>query len=132
MGADFIRKAESRFRHQIQQQALDQKSTSAMFLPEEQVNVIYPCHWLNEQVTFPLGTQLVIFQRTPKSRVVVMHTVDAVAIVKDEAAHDLQSLFHDSPRLGGMLQVHIVRVGKPSEPFFVQAVTKGRKKAQVN
>jgi len=38
-----------------------------------------------------------------------MHAVDAVAIVKDEAARDLQRLFHDSPRLAGMLQVHIVR-----------------------
>ena len=132
MGADFIRKAESRFRHQIQQQAFDQGGSSAMFLPEEQINVIYPCHWLNEEVTFPLATQLVIFQRTPNSRVVVMHGVDAVAIVKDEAARDLQRLFHDSPRLGGMLQVQIVRVGKPSEPFFVQAVTKRRKKARVN
>jgi hypothetical protein len=132
MGADFIRKAETRFRHQIQQQALDQKRSSAMFLPEEQVNVIYPCHWLNEEVTFPLGTQLVIFQRTLNSRVVAMHEVNAVAIVKDEAARDLQRLFRDSPRLGGMLQVQIVRVGKPSEPFFVQAATKRQKKPRLN
>jgi hypothetical protein len=132
MGADFIRKAENRFRHQIQQQALDQKGASAMFSPAEQISVIYPCHWLNEDVTFPLGTQLVIFQRTPNSRVVVMHAVDAVAIVKDEAARELQRLFKGSPRLGGMLQVHIVRVGKPSEPFFVQATTKRKTKARVN
>jgi len=52
-----------------------------------------------------------------------MHAVDAVAIVKDEAARDLQaSVFTIRPTaLAGMLQVHIVRVGKASEPFFVQA-----------
>jgi len=67
MGADFIRKAESRFRHQIQQQALDQKVSPAMFLPEEHINVIYPCQLAERGGYIPLGTQLVIFQRTPNS-----------------------------------------------------------------
>lgn len=132
MGADFIRKAESRFRHQIQQQALSQKVSGRILVPEEQISVLYPCHWLSEAVTFSLGTQLVIFQRTPHSRIVVMHETNAVAIVKDEAERDLQQLFRDTPKLAGMLPVRIVRVGKPSEPFFVQALGKPTKKGRVN
>jgi hypothetical protein len=127
MGADWIRRTESRFRHQIQEQALDRLRSSALFMPEEKMSITYPCHWLDETVTFPLGTHLIIFQRTPNSRVAVMLEAVAVAEVRGEAAEDLQRLFSDSPKLGRMLEVKIVRLGKPSEPFYVQAVA-GRKK----
>jgi hypothetical protein len=128
MGADWIRRTESRFRHQIQEQALDRLRSSALFMPEEKMSITYPCHWLDETVTFPLGTHLIIFQRTPNSRVAVMLEAVAVAEVRGEAAEDLQRLFSDSPKLGRMLEVKIVRLRKPSEPFYAQAVASRRKK----
>jgi hypothetical protein len=99
-----------------------------MFMPEEKISITYPCHWLDEKVTFRLGTHLIIFQRTPNSRVAVMLEAVAVAEVRGEAAEDLQRLFSDSPKLGRLLEVKIVRLGKPSEPFYVQAVARRKKR----
>jgi|SRR6267378_7688181 len=130
MGADWKRKTESRFRHQIQEQAARQMGSPGMFVPEEKVSITYPCHWLDEKVTFPLDTRLTIFQRTPNSRVAAMYEEAVVAEVRDEAAADLQRMFSDYPNLQRMLDVKIVRVGKPSEPFYVQAIAKRGKKAK--
>jgi len=128
MGADWVRKSENRFRHQIQEQA-SKIHSSGMFIPEEKLSVTYPCHWLDEKVTYPLDTHLVIFQYAPHSRVSVMHHEVAVAEVRNEAAADLQRLFSDRPELHRMMEVKIVRLGQPSEPFFVQAVANRAKKA---
>jgi hypothetical protein len=130
MGADWIRKSESRFRHQIQEQATRQIGSTGMFLPAERTSITYACHWLDEKVTLPLDARLTIFQRTPNSRMAVMYEEAVVAEVRDEAAADLQRMFSDYPKLQRMLDVRIVRVGKPSEPFYVQAVAKRARKAK--
>jgi len=130
MGADWIRKAESRFRHQLQEQATRHMVSAGMFVPEEKISITYPCHWLDEKVTFPLDTLLTVFQRTPNSRVAVMYEESVVAEIRDEAASDLQRMFSDYPNLQRMLAVKIVRVGTPSEPFYVQATAKRGKKAK--
>jgi len=95
MGADWVRKSENRFRHQIQEQA-SKIHSSGMFILEEKMSVTYPCHWLDEKATCPLDTHLVIFQYAPHSRVSVMHQEVAVAEVRNEAAADLQRLFRST------------------------------------
>jgi hypothetical protein len=129
MGADWIRLSETRFRHQIQKQASDHLGSGGMFSPDELTTITYPCFWLDEGDTYPLGAKLIIFQRTPNSRVAVMHGIDAVAEVRGQAVKDLQQLFSDNPNLGRMLEVAIVRLGKPSEPFYVKAEIPRKKKA---
>lgn len=129
MGADWVRLTENRFRHKIQKQATEKLGSSGIFSPEEVTTITYPCFWLNENNTLPVGTKLFIFQRTPKSRVAVMNGLNAVAEVRGSAAKDLEQLFNDLPNLGRMLEVVITRLGKPSEPFYVTAKIPGKKSA---
>jgi hypothetical protein len=129
MGADWIRLTENRYRDKIQKQATEKLGSGGMFLPDEITTITYPCFWLNEKNTFPVGTKLFIFQRTPKSRVAVMNGLNAVAEVRGSAARDLQQLFNDKPNFGRMLEVVITRLGKPSEPFYVAAKISGKKSA---
>src|SRR5215813_5682641 len=99
MGADWIRLTENRYRDKIQKQATEKLVSGGMFSPDEITTITYPCFWLNENSTFPVGTKLFIFQRTSKSRVAVMNGLNAVAEVRGSAARDLQQLFNDKPNL---------------------------------
>jgi hypothetical protein len=120
MGIDWIRRAEERFHHALQESTRRRLGTTPLFIPEEQETVTYPCHWLDENKTLPVDTRLTIFQCGDKARIAVLHGSDAVAEVRGEAARDIKQLFKDQPNLHNALAVVIVRVGKPSEPFYVQ------------
>lgn len=76
----------------------------------------------------PLGTRLTIFQRGDRARVGALHGKKAVGEVRGEAARDLKTLFRDHPELCNALAVKIVRVGKPTEPFYVQPIASPRDK----
>jgi len=128
MGVDWIRRTEARFRHCLQEASATGFNAAPLFPAEEEVTVTYPCHWLREDQTLPVGTQLTIFQRGGKARVAVLQGKDAVAEVRGEAARDLKRLFRDHPELCNALAVKIVRVGKPTEPFYVQPIVAGQKK----
>lgn len=128
MGVDWIRRTEDKFRHSLQEASSTGFNPAPLFPPQEEVTVTYPCHWLREDHTLPIGTRLTIFQRTEKSRVAVLHGKDAVAEVRGEAARDLKNLFRDHPKLCNALAVKIVRVGRPTEPFYVQPIAAGRRK----
>jgi hypothetical protein len=120
MGIDWIRRAEERFHHSLQESTRRRLGVTPLFIPEEQETVTYPCHWLDEDKTLPVGTRLTIFQCGDRARVAVLRGSEAVAEVRGEAARDLKKLFRDQPELQNALAVVIVRIGKPSEPFYVQ------------
>lgn len=131
MGVDWIRRTEERFRHCLQEASATGFNPTPLFPAQEKVTVTYPCHWLREDQTLPVRTQLIIFQRGEKARVAVLYGKDAVAEVRGEAARDLKTLFSDHPELCNALAVKIVRVGKPTEPFYVQPIVVGRKKGML-
>lgn len=128
MGIDWIRRTEERFRHCLQEASVAGFNPAPLFPPEEKEKVTIPCHWLYEDRTLPVGTKLTIFQQGEKSRVAVLHGNIAVAEVRGEAARDLKKLFVEHPELCNALDVEIVRVGKPTEPFYVQPIPAGRRK----
>jgi len=129
MGADWIRETEKKFRRRLQKSASSVMKISALYVPEEKVSTQCPCHWIDEACTKELNTRLTIYQRTGKSYVAVLCEKDVVAQVRGEAAEDIKRLFSDHPKLCNILPVEIVRVGKPSDPFFVQAVAEEKAKA---
>jgi hypothetical protein len=129
MGADWVRRAEQVFRHCLQEASSKGLNPIPLFPPDEDVTVTYPCHWLSEGRTLEPGTRLTIFERTEKSRVAVLHGSEAVGEVRGEAARDLKELFRNHPELCNTLAVTIVRVGRPTEPFYVQPVAATKKKA---
>jgi len=131
MGIDWIRRTEERFRHCLQEASVTGFNPAPLFPPEQKQRVTIPCHWLVENHPLPFGTRLTIFQRGEKSRIAVLQGKDAVAEVRGEAARDLKRLFEDHPNLCNALAVEIVRVGKPSEPFYVQPVAAGQRKGAV-
>jgi hypothetical protein len=120
MGIEWTRRAEERFQHALQQSTRRRLGATPLFVPEEQETVTYPCHWLDENKTLPVGTRLTIFQCADRARVAVLHGSEAVAEVRGEAARDLKQLFKEQPQLHNALAVSIVRIGEPSEPFYVQ------------
>jgi hypothetical protein len=120
MGIDWIRRAEERFKHSLQESTRRRLKSTPLFVPKEHETVTYPCHWLNEVNTRPIDTRLTIFQCGDKARVAVLHGSEAVAEVRGEAARDLKQLFKDHPEFHNALAVATVRVGKSSEPFYVQ------------
>jgi hypothetical protein len=129
MGNDWIRETEKKFRRRLQKSASNDMKISQLYVPEEKVSTRYPCHWIDEGCTKELNTRLTIYQRTDKSYVAVLCEKDVVAQVRGEAAQDIKRLFSDHPKLCNILTVEIVHVGKPSEPFFVQAVADAKAKA---
>jgi hypothetical protein len=128
MGVDWVRKSEERYKHQLQEKTHTGLMPAPLFAPEEDETVTYACHWLRDNVTFPVGTKLTIFQRGEKARIAVMHQGGAVAEVRGEAAQDLKTLFKRHTELHNALPVIIVRVGRLSEPFYVQARIASRKR----
>jgi hypothetical protein len=130
MGVDFFRKAEERFKRKLREDSAAGLKPSPLFLPEEEETITYPCHWLHEDKTLPVGTALTIYNRGKRARIVVLHDVDAVGEVRGEAGRSLRLLFENQPKLLNMLQVRIVQVGLPSEPFFVQPARARKRKAK--
>lgn len=92
--------------------------------------VVYPCHWLHEERTLPVGAWLTIFQRGDKARIAVMEGSLAVAEVRGEAARDLKEMFRRHPEMQNCLAVTISNAGQSSEPFYATPVVakKGRRK----
>jgi hypothetical protein len=121
MGVDWVRRTEDKYRHCLQtsQQTL---ATPPLFPAEEQITVTYPCHWLTEERTVPVGTPLTIFQRSEKARIAVLLAAEAVGEVRGEAAADIRRLFHSHPELCNALPVIVVRTGAPTAPFYVEVV----------
>lgn len=131
MGVDWIRKTEDMYRHCLQK-SQGILEAPPLFQPEEDVTVTYPCHWLQEEQTAPVGKALTIFQRTRRSRIAVLLAMEAIGEVRGEAAADIRRLFRRHPELCDALPVVIVRVGAPSAPFFVRAIgTSGRNPSAV-
>lgn len=132
MGVDWVRKAEERFKHQLQESAHKRLKPMPLFdVAKEEETVTYACHSLHEDETLPLGTRLTIFHRSDRAHVAVMQLSKAVAEVRGEAVRDLKNLFGGHPELHNMLPVTIVSVGHPTEPFYVQPVTAVRKRTKV-
>ena len=129
MGVDWIRATEKKFYHRIQKAALNDMKIPPLYVPEEKISTTYPCHWLDEACTKELNTRLTIFQRTERSYVAVLCEKDVVAQVRGEAAQGIKRLVFDHPKLCNILPVKIVRLGKSSEPFYVQAITDEKAKA---
>ena len=129
MGADWIRKAEEHFRHQLRDASHKKLRPIPDFLPGGKNVVTYPCHWLREDYSLPRDTFLMIFQRTDKSRVAVLHDNQAVAEIRGEAASDVKEIFRNHPELCNALAVRITKVAGPNEPFYVQPVIEARSKA---
>jgi hypothetical protein len=102
VGIDWIRKAEERFKHELQESEHTGFKSAPLFAPEEEETVTYPYHWLSEDATLPVGTRLTIFQRGEKAHVAVMHASNAVAEVRGEAARGLKELFRDHAELHNM------------------------------
>jgi hypothetical protein len=127
VGIDWIRKAEERFKHELQESAHTDFKVAPLFAPQEEETVTYPCHWLSEDDTLPVGTRLTIFQRGERAHVAVMHASTAVAEVRGEAARDLKVSFREHAEWHNMLSVTIVRVSEVSQPFYVQIVSDARK-----
>ena len=125
---DWNQLAEDRFRRCIQEASATGFNTAPLFPAEEEVSVTFPCHWLSEDRTLPVGTQLTIFQRGDRARVAVLYGTEAVGEIRGEAATDLKNLFRDHPNLQNALGVKIVRVGKPAEPFYVQPISRAKGK----
>jgi len=122
MGADWIRATEKKFRRRIQKSALQDIRLAELYVPEEKISVTYVCHWLAESFVKPVGTTLRIFQRSQRSYVAVMLEKEVIAQVRGEAAEAIKLLFLDNPKLCNILPVVVIRVGQPSEPFYVQAI----------
>jgi hypothetical protein len=127
MGVDWIRRTEEKFRHSLQEAMTNGLAPAALFEPEEEMITTYPCHWLHEDRTLPLDTRLTVFQKSDQSRVAVLHGSEAIAEIRGEAARDLKQLFKDCPQMCDCLAVFIVKVGLPSEPFYVQPVKKAKR-----
>jgi hypothetical protein len=130
MGVDWIRKAEERYKHQLQESAHTSLRPSSLLAPTEEETVTYPCHWLHEDETLPADTRLTIFQRGDKAHIAVMRDSRAVAEVRGEAARDLKELFRKHGELHNMLSVAIVRVSEPSDPFYVEQVRTVKRQAK--
>jgi hypothetical protein len=81
MGVDWIRKSEDRYKHQLQEAAHRHLKPTPLFDTDDEATVTYPCHWLHEDRTLAVGTQLTIFQRGEKARIAVMEGSVAVAEV---------------------------------------------------
>jgi len=101
-----------------------------MFILEEKNECYLPVPLLDEKVTCPLDTHLVIFQYAPHSRVSVMHKKLLWPRYATKQRPTWQRLFSDRPELHRMMEVKIVRLGQPFEPFFVQAVAKRSKEGR--
>jgi hypothetical protein len=129
MGIDWTRRTEEKFRHRLQGAKNKALVPSPLFTAEEDISLNFPCHWVREDYTLPLKTRLTIFQRSERSRIAVLYGNEAVAEVRGEAAKDLKALFRDHPELCNALAVRIVRLGKPSEPFYVQPIAATRRDA---
>ena len=127
MGADWLWKTENNFRRSIQELAVKGLQPAPLFGVDEKVSVTYACHWLNEQRTLPLKTRLTIYQYAEKAKVAVLFGNEAVAEVRGGAVNDLMRLFSDHPELCRMLPVEILLLGKPTEPFYVRAITDTKK-----
>lgn len=132
MGVDWIRKSEERYKHQLQQEAHRQLKPTPLFDTDDEAQVTYPCHWLYEDRTLAIGTRLIIFQRSEKSRIAVMIGSEAIAEVRGEAARDIHALFRSHPDMQGCISVFISDVRTVTEPFYVQPVirTKGKRTAR--
>jgi hypothetical protein len=129
MGIDWVRRTEEKFRHCLQEATGTGFNPAPLFPPDEKAIITYACRWLSEDRTVPIGTQLTIFQRTEKSRIAVLHGNEAVGEVLGKATEDLKQLFRRRPELCNALAVNVVRVGKSSEPFYVQPIMAAKKKA---
>jgi hypothetical protein len=126
MGIDWIRRSEERYKHQLQEAAHRHLKPTPLFDTEDEAKVTYPCHWLYEDRTFPVGARLTIFQRGDKARIAVMEGSEAIAEVRGEAARDIHELFRSHPEMQNCLPVCISDVRQSTELFYVQRV--GRKK----
>jgi hypothetical protein len=120
MGIDWIRRTQEKFKHSLKEGTRKRLKLGPLFIPEEQETVTYPCRWLDENKTLPVDTRLTIFQCSDRARVAVMNGSQAVAEVRGEAARDLKQLFQEHRELQNARAVTIVRVGTPSESFYVQ------------
>ena len=127
MGVDWIRRSEERYKHQLQEAAHRHLKPTPLFDTEDEATVTYPCHWLYEDRTFPVGTRLTIFQRGEKARIAVMQGSEAIAEVRGEAARDIHELFRSHPEMQNCLAVCISDVRQPTEPFYVQRVGRNKK-----
>jgi hypothetical protein len=130
MGVDWIRRSEERYKHQLQEAAHRHLQPTPLFNTDGEATVTYPCHWLYEDRTFPVGTRLTIFQRGEKARIAVMEGSEAIAEVRGEAARDIHELFRSHPEMQSCLAVCISYVRQSTEPFYVQRVgpkKKGRR-----
>ena len=131
MGADWIRRTEEKFKHCLQGASARLSVPSALFSPEEELRVNYPCHWLREAQDLPIDTQLTIFQGSENSRVAVLNGGEAIAEVRGEAAGDLKRFFRGHPQACNLLSVRVVRIGQLSEPFDVRpSAPLGRERTQ--
>ncbi|MGC2162995.1 MAG: hypothetical protein WA634_13860, partial [Silvibacterium sp.] len=119
---DWIRRSEERFKHQLQEAAHRNLKPTPLFDNEGEATVTFPCHWLHEDRTFPIGTRLTIFQRGDKARIAVMEGSVAIAEVRGEAARDIHDLFRLHPEMQNCLPVSISDVRQSTEPFYVQRV----------
>jgi hypothetical protein len=128
MGVDWIRRSEERYKHQLQEAAHRHLKPTPLFDTDDQATVTYPCHWLYEDRTLPVGTRLTIFQRGEKARIAVMEGSEAIAEIRGEAARDIHELFRSHTEMQNCLAVSISDVRQPTEPFYVQRV--GRKKGR--
>ncbi len=130
MGIDWVRRAEERFRHCLREAASDGLNPGPLLAPEEEMTITYPCHWLYEDKTSPVGTRLTIFQCSDRARVAVLLGNEAMAEVRGQAARDLKQVFGTRPELHNALAVVIVQVGEPLEPFYVQPLKSAMKRAK--
>lgn len=131
MGIDWIRRTEEKFKHHLKEASVKGFNAAPLFPAEERQTVTIPCHWLDAKRTLPVRTKLTIYHRAERARLGVLHGTIVVAEVRGEASRDLRRLFMDHPELCSVLAVEIVRVGKPTEPFYVRPVETVRKKGKL-
>lgn len=128
MGVDWQKKAERQYKHQLQEAAYKRLKSTPLFDNGEEAIVTYPCHWIHEDRTLPVGTRLTVFDRGLRARIAVMDGTVVVAEVRGEAARDLHELFRSHPELHHCLSVCISDVSGPGEPFYTHPSTGKRKR----
>lgn len=130
MGVDWQKKAQEQYKHQLQEAAYKHLKSTPLFDGEDRTIVTYPCHWIREDRTLPVGTRLTVFDRGARARIAVMDGTAVVAEVRGEAARDLHELFRSHPELQHCLPVCISNVSKPGEPFYTQPLAKKRRRKE--
>jgi len=67
MGADWIRKSEEKYRH-CMQRSEQGFAAEQLFPVQEKVTITYPCHWIDEEKTAPIGTPSLFFKAVDEQK----------------------------------------------------------------